>query len=330
MKFKIGDRVSFKDENQTGVVTSVSGNFVSVETVDGFILEVLQANLVHQQFDGTATISAKEEDVVRSNPVVKQEYLNKYKAEADSIAWVILPKEENKVVTGPVEHLIVNNSKYQVQLVLYKCVKDLDVCTRIYSGILLAYSDYSLCNLYEKELNSIDRFVIQMICSSESLNKVIKPIHKDIAVAIPSLEIADQNQTGRLAFSVIKTILSFSETQSFDHQRLFQVGEKINAINEVKIEPVHGEIDLHIDKLIADSKMVVNDSDCLNYQMKTFKNYFQKAYAAKMKEITVIHGIGEGILKNQLYRFVEETGLASIEPASMLKYGGGAALIRFI
>jgi hypothetical protein len=66
------------------------------------------------------------------------------------------------------------------------------------------------------------------------------------------------------------------------------------------IEPARSIIDLHIEKLSDDWKHLSN-YEIMSLQLKTFEKYYDLAVAHIQPSLTVIHGIGEGTLRNALH-----------------------------
>ncbi|MBS9768179.1 MAG: Smr/MutS family protein [Flavobacteriaceae bacterium] len=82
------------------------------------------------------------------------------------------------------------------------------------------------------------------------------------------------------------------------------------------------EVDLHIHQLI-DSTRGMDNYDMLNLQIETAKQKIEFAIAHKISRIVFIHGVGEGVLKNEL-EFLFKKYNTEYYPASFQKYGFGA------
>ena len=95
------------------------------------------------------------------------------------------------------------------------------------------------------------------------------------------------------------------------------------------------EIDLHIEELVDDHSFMSN-FDILQRQMQTCRMFIEKAVRLKAKKAVLIHGKGEGVLKNEIYTYLdrlENTKHVKIEfhEACYATYGsGGATEVRFL
>lgn len=88
------------------------------------------------------------------------------------------------------------------------------------------------------------------------------------------------------------------------------------------------ELDLHIEEL-TDTHRGLSNFEILQIQMNKFKQFFSSAQSHNIKKIIVIHGVGEGVLKNEIRSYL--SGKEGIEffDASYLEYGKGATEVRF-
>jgi hypothetical protein len=88
------------------------------------------------------------------------------------------------------------------------------------------------------------------------------------------------------------------------------------------------EIDLHIENLLDNAKNLTN-TEILLKQMSNFKNTFSKAKDKRIQKLIVIHGVGEGVLKNEIRSFLSRQEHIEYFDASYLDYGKGATEVRF-
>jgi hypothetical protein len=79
-------------------------------------------------------------------------------------------------------------------------------------------------------------------------------------------------------------------------------GYKIYEASRARLhlEPARSVIDLHIEKLSGDWKQLSN-YEILDLQLKTFEKYYQLALAHHQPSLIVIHGVGEGVLRNEIH-----------------------------
>tara|TARA_R110000787_G_scaffold230861_2_gene338345 strand:- start:6558 stop:7106 length:549 start_codon:yes stop_codon:yes gene_type:complete len=84
------------------------------------------------------------------------------------------------------------------------------------------------------------------------------------------------------------------------------------------------EVDLHIQQLVSKTRGLDN-FEMLNIQLDTARYKITFAISKKIQRIVFIHGVGEGVLKYELYRLLKEyEGQLKFYDADYQKYGIGA------
>ena len=86
------------------------------------------------------------------------------------------------------------------------------------------------------------------------------------------------------------------------------------------------EIDLHIQQLVDDIRGLSN-ADMLKLQLDTFRKEMENAISTGVKKIVFIHGVGDGVLKNELRRELQRKySRYPFQDASFREYGFGATM----
>jgi hypothetical protein len=88
-------------------------------------------------------------------------------------------------------------------------------------------------------------------------------------------------------------------------------------------------IDLHIENLIADSSGMDNP-EIIAVQMTTFQSSFDRAVNAKIPKLIVVHGVGKGKLKEEIFNFCKDNPLVQkYHNSHDHRFGFGATEIIF-
>jgi hypothetical protein len=82
------------------------------------------------------------------------------------------------------------------------------------------------------------------------------------------------------------------------------------------------EVDLHINQLVKSTRNMDN-FDMLTLQLNTAKQKLEYAIKQRFSKIVFIHGVGEGVLKSELYSMLKKYPVDFYD-ASYQKYGLGA------
>jgi len=83
------------------------------------------------------------------------------------------------------------------------------------------------------------------------------------------------------------------------------------------------EVDLHINQLVSTSKGMSN-YDMLNIQMETAKRQLEFAIRKRIQKVVFIHGVGAGVLKEELNYLFKRYENVKYYDADYQKYGLGA------
>ena len=82
------------------------------------------------------------------------------------------------------------------------------------------------------------------------------------------------------------------------------------------------EVDLHIHQLVASTKNM-DSYDILSFQLSTARRKLEYAISKRFSKVIFIHGVGEGVLKNELIYLLKKYPVDFYD-ASYQKYGLGA------
>ena len=88
------------------------------------------------------------------------------------------------------------------------------------------------------------------------------------------------------------------------------------------------EIDLHIHELIDDASRLSN-FEILNIQILKAKGFVEWAISKQIKKIVLIHGVGQGVLKQELSTLLRRYDNIEFFDANYQKYGFGATEVNF-
>jgi DNA-nicking Smr family endonuclease len=83
------------------------------------------------------------------------------------------------------------------------------------------------------------------------------------------------------------------------------------------------EVDLHLHELVDDESQLSKD-ERLTYQLAYFERALNAAIRDGKKKLIVIHGVGEGILREEVRRVLQFYEHVQFHDADMRKYGVGA------
>ena len=144
------------------------------------------------------------------------------------------------------------------------------------------------------------------------------------AVQTPEDEIkALKNQVANLKDQVAKLKKQLESLQRTNAKSIAD-----NILIQHMVGNGEAEVDLHIDMLTPDSATLA-PHDAFELQMRYFRTCMNHAFANGVKKVTFIHGVGRGILKDEIQKELKQyEGIYTLD-APMAKYGAGAIEVYF-
>ncbi|MDC9721473.1 MAG: Smr/MutS family protein [Urechidicola sp.] len=121
-----------------------------------------------------------------------------------------------------------------------------------------------------------------------------------------------------------KVVVSHHLSQKTDYKK---GGKAVKQKRTKELTPAM-EVDLHIQKLTKSTKGMDN-YDILSLQMDTAKHKIEFAIRNRIPRVVFIHGVGEGVLKEELH-FLLNRYPVKLSEASYQKYGMGATEVYLI
>ena len=87
------------------------------------------------------------------------------------------------------------------------------------------------------------------------------------------------------------------------------------------------EIDLHIEEIV-ESHLGLSNFQILTKQINEFKSFYKKAKAKHIQKIVVIHGVGEGVLKEEIRSYLSKQEGIEYFDSDFREYGKGATTVE--
>ena len=73
----------------------------------------------------------------------------------------------------------------------------------------------------------------------------------------------------------------------------------------------------------------LSNTEILLKQMGEFKSMFKKGKKEGIHKLIVIHGVGEGVLKNEIRTYLSQQDQIEVYDADFSEYGKGATAIEY-
>jgi len=354
MTLKVGDSVKFLNDTGGGVITRfVDKNLAHVQTTDGFEIPVLLTELIRdEQYSIEIDQQSDEEDNLKqkgSSSVFRSDQesrgvtaktdpdISQSEMDLSGIYMALVPVDQRKAGTGTLDIYLVNDSNYRMffslgrkyeNSVLLEQSGELETNTKLYMhsyslNSAEGFPDFVVQAIFFRNGKYIFQFPLSMDISLEKYNAGLPGSYVDNdyfhekALLIP-LQDTFQQEVEKISNKEIEDIIRKKEGTT----------EKTTDKNKVKNKPGQvEEVDLHIQEIVDDYTGMSN-GEIINIQLARFTTSLEGAIRNNVKKIVFIHGVGNGKLKYELRKILDNKyPHLRYQDASFREYGYGATLV---
>lgn len=360
--FEIGNKVKFLNQTGGGVVIAVlSPTMVTVRTEDGFELPTLCNELVLVADDKASKMFSQSINVDTSDIVVPNQAgvvstsdcleetiitplrTLRGKNEQESGVYIaMVPQDQNMLIAGDLDVYLINHTHYDVLYSIYLENESSEFLGKDY-GSVYAESKVWLDTISREDINRWLHGIIQLMFFHEKALPVFRPhcgeyrirgsrfyktdvYQRDPLLGVKAIENKIISQKEMEVFADNINLMLKEEDRSCKKEEKKQWFDEDSVLNKHMKSRTEAEIDLHIDELVEDSTGM-QPIHMLKTQMSYFRRCLSEAINQHLEKLIVIHGVGMGVLKQEIEKEISQyKGIHSF-PASMQKYGVGAVEI---
>lgn len=335
-----------------GVVTRVENKTVYVQNEDGFDIPATEAQLLKvetTQADATpftevadrASADVPSKTLV-PEPVAKPDYIDLSDGEESNVdtevrmllAWTLHRKKDGKTAY---DLYLVNDCGYHVMYV--SAMVSEGAYRGIQAGMLENETTIHLSRIAGEELKRISDIRLELLFFKKGAYMPQEPMRYELKIdefylSDPANYAANEYFDEKaLIFNVSEEYLMAEiENAAREMQHRFERQKK--RIDTPKPKPAKKnpdedkeEVDLHIEQLV-DNPKALSPGEMLDIQMARFGIALEGAVRNRRKRIVFIHGVGNGRLRLEIRRTLEQKyPKLRYQDASFKEYGYGATLV---
>lgn len=309
------------------------GNQVEIEIEDGFRIPVLRSEIV--------VVSAMEAKRFQADPTLEAQKSTKPEIIANAGIYLAFVPQTERNNAKDADLYLVNNTDWELPFTIGEERESRYI--GLHSDVLKARSFHKLVQQYSLvTFENWPTFLVQGLWHRRGASTLREPLIKRLKCRAQTFQshiglIPVVNQTGHV-FQ-----LDLEEPVQQETPKLKKNVEKpvdAAALRDSllgltdKKEPASLErpssiIDLHITKLLPTGFGSRTNAELLEVQLQAFEKNLENAIASGMDDITFIHGVGNGVLRNELHRRLGKyPGVAYFEDAQKEKFGYGATKVK--
>lgn len=313
----VGDRVRLLRGNEEGIITRISsGGRMEIEIEDGFRIPVLKNEVVvisdvERQYFGDGKVAAPKETTAVKSPTLSTYGLY--------LAYIPLNDKDHSV-------FFINNTEREYAFSISE--KHGEDSLTLAAGLTASGSHHKLDEKSVAQFEEWPPLHLQFIPVNRRIEKTLPAFEKKVKLKASSFFRSKGNvpildKTGFL-YRVD------DQEKPLDVRQLNQelVGQKDSSELKEQFHRPEKEIDLHIEKLTKEHDLMSN-SEKLKLQMEVFEKNLNYSMATGMDEITFIHGIGNGVLKKEIQKYLSQLdNIKYFQDTQKSRFGYGATLVR--
>lgn len=341
MNFKIGDKVRFLNEKGEGIVSKIiNKTTLGITIEDGFELPFLISDLVFIHDEAKALLNEKPISLpttIASEVKFKKTPDNQ---EEEGLYIAFSPEKVNDIAHSDFNVWLINHTTYKI-LFSYSILQNGNYIT-IESGELSPFGSMLIETIDRKVLDDYSIFKIDALFFNEEEHDYQLPISE--VIKLKPIKLYKDNAFLENDFisekALVINVSRLTDYKEEDHESAPKVDlakilfQKQNYSDTPKKSKPHSnnnpaneiEIDLHIEELL-DNYAGMSNAEIILIQLKHFQKTLDKAINGHYRKLVVIHGVGNGRLKQEVRAILSSYTNLRFYDGSYSKYGFGATEI---
>ena len=305
MKYTVGDTILVLQSDEEGIVTEIMNEKMVMIKVDNVQFPV-HTDLIDFPYFKRFTqkrMAVKKKETIYIDQLQKEKKVDKTKVETGM--WLsFLPVFDKDVFDDDIVekfkmHLLnhTNDTLNFVYEVNFKGTTDFN-----HSNVIHPFSDFYLHDIDFEEMNDAPRFEFDFTLQPPDKNKAE---HFEANLKIKAKTLFKKIEEMRFKNEPSFTINLFEsypprmEEVAPDYNLSGGLFYNVKRIKE-KLPPARSVVDLHIEKL-TDNYESLNNFEILTIQLSHFEKYYNLAVANRQPNLIVIHGVGTGKLRTEIF-----------------------------
>lgn len=321
----IGDKVRLLRSHEEGIITNfLDKDLIEVEIEDGFQIPVMKSEVVVvAKEEGRYFKQEKSIENRESHTFTKQEPKSN-----QGTYFAFLPVNDRQLAL-----YLINTTDFDLPYVIGE--EQNNNFKGISSGILQKQSHIKLREVLVSEFEQWPTWILQLLYFRNGYYTLREPLVRKLRFKASTFFKSKRQAPLLNKPSFLFQVEESGQTEGGKPININQIKERmLSNVEEqdkarlLKLERPPQEVDLHIEKLTNNTDKM-NNSEMLELQLRVFEEKLDSAIATGMEEITFVHGVGNGVLKNAIHKKLSHIrDIKYFKDAQREKFGYGATLVR--
>jgi hypothetical protein len=323
--FQIGEKVRYLDDEGEGIIIKL------LDTKTALVLDRSGLKLAHPinklvpaERDRVAEKPKPAPTVSKPFVVPKPTPSVKKGAELPELSLAFMSTNSEKPDTGDLDLYFVNNSNYH--LLINVAAKMDEQWFSLYHGEVLPMDEQLIQSLRRQDVGSVGNLSIDLLFFGTTGYEIRKPISTTLKIKSTRFVKAGN-------YLLYEGLENPAIAIPIEHERVISTPSSIPK-NPRTFKPVQPaslifeeEVDLHLESILGLDPHDMPDHEKFLTQMRHFERRLTHALTHNYIEITFIHGVGTGRLKEAIRQELKEYGL-HFQDGPFHKYGVGATVVN--
>ena len=337
MKYEIGDKIIVLHSDEEGVVREIINEKMVMIEVRGVRFPAYMDQIDFPYFKMfTQKKSPPEKKKIYVDHIRQEKSSLKKQKVKDGVFLNFIPVFDKDVfeddVVEKLKIILVNqnDSSYNFN---YSLVFGVESNFQL-KGTVAAITDFYLHDVSFEDMNDAPRFEFEFSLTEADKKKapyyesVLKLKARQLFKRIEEIQLKGEPS---FSYELFVSYPDKVEEEKVDLSKLGNTGYRIYDAGKLKqnLPPARSVIDLHIEKL-TDNPAALTSYEMMQLQLNTFEKYFELSVAHNQSTLIVIHGVGEGKLRNEIHEILRlKSEVKSFVNQFHPLYGYGATEIYF-
>ena len=311
MKYQVGDKILVLHSNEEGEVVEIINNKMVTIDVGGVKFPVYMDQIDFPYFKRfTEKKFEKKKEKKYIDDVRKEKSTEKYKV-SEGVWLAFLPVFDKDVFDDDVVEsfklYLINQTDQPYNFdywISFAGAAGFELRNQVFS-----FSDFYLHDVPFEQMNDAPKFEFEFSLINPDKKKAdyfeasLKLKAKQLFQKIEEIKLKNEPT---FSYKLFVKYPDVAVQEKHDFTKLSGAGYRIYDASKAaqNLEPARSVIDLHIEKLSDDWKHLSN-FEILTIQLKTFEKYYYLATAHHQPNLTVIHGVGSGKLRDEIHEILK-------------------------